>query len=393
MVTESKKIDLFFFFAFQALQTLANVYNGFATLLILVLLLVALPVDLQLTTSVRIRGLFAAISASIAGLGPLLANQFFLLTDTRLKDIYRPTNASNEVLPTISLIAKDRGLYNWIAENSVARPEAGWISTPIVLLLIGLLSYSLFVSKTMSNGTKRFVLVTSVGVFLLSVVIWEIPWFGWLRSIYFYLLSPLRGVSNFSKVVPILLIIICLQLAKDILNTSSNFKFSCKHLSLTTAIFSFVFLLDNVPLQGSYWLLRDVRPLVQTYESPLLTEHQGAVAQFPDFMYGPKWGIPQRFIQLAQMGDKRPRINGRDYLQLQNGTAAMPLPMSDEALSKLLNRGTTTVLLNRRLIPKDDLMNTLSFLRSKNFKEFYLQAGIDEAPIYESLDIVGFNLK
>jgi hypothetical protein len=387
-----ERAHLVLLIAFQTLQTLVNVYNGVATLILLGTILLAFPNEQGLYLSRRIKGFFGSLFASVLGLGPLLASQIYLLTQTELQEVYRPVDQGGEILPLSSLFAKDRGIYNWLAPDSLPRPEAGWISSPLLILLLVLLLFSLSSRNGFKSSNRTFVSTCLFIALLLIVLIWDVPPFGFLRSFYFSVLTPLRGVSNFAKIVPVLITIACLKMIQPILLKVSSGVVSSTKVNFVLGSFCLLFLIDNVPISNSYWSLRDVRPFIESYQTQQVTRSIGPVAQFPDFMYGPKWGLPQRFIQLAQMGDHRPRLNGRNFLEIYDSTSAMPLPVDRKTLNVLTRRGATTVILHRALIPADDLEKSISFLRSQGFAEHSHHRELQNDLTYQSLAVTIFEL-
>jgi hypothetical protein len=378
--------------AFQTMQTLINVYNGFATLILLGTILLAFPNEQGPFFSRRIKGLAGSLIASVLGLGPLLASQNYLFTQTELQEVYRPVNPDGEILPLVSLVAKDRGVYNWLVPNSFPRPEAGWISSPLLVLLLVLLLVSLLRRNKPESSNRTFVSVCLSVALLLVVLIWDVPLFGFLRSLYFSVLTPLRGVSNFAKIVPILITIACLTMAQPYLQKVVSRGTSRTKMNVIVSAFCILFLIDNVPISNSYWSLKDIRPFIESYSSRQVTRSVGPVAQFPDFMYGPKWGLPQRFIQLSQMGDHRPRLNGRHFLEIYDSSSAMPLPVDYKTLNALRLRGAATVILHRALIPTEDLERSIGFLRSQGFEEHNHYLELQNDLTYKSLAMTIFEL-
>jgi hypothetical protein len=164
-------------------------------------------------------------------------------------------------------------------------------------------------------------------------------------------------------------------------------------VNLVFGSFCLLFLIDNVPISNSYWSLRDVRPFIDSYHSRQVTRSSGPIAQFPDFMYGPKWGLPQRFIQLSQMGDHRPRLNGRNFLEIYESSSAMPLPVDRKTLNALLRRGATTVILHRAFIPPDELEKSIVFMRSQGFEEHTHHRELQNDLTYQSLAMTIFELE
>jgi hypothetical protein len=373
----------------QSLQTLMNVYNGFALLILTLAILFAHPSKLGKPFLTRLKGIAAAVVSSVVGLTPLILGQMYLFTQPKLKDIYRPVQISGEILPMSALVSKDRGIYRLLSPSTWPRPEAGWLSTPLILALVVLLIL-FWLRKDRQKEIVIFIrrlLIVATGLVLL---IWDVPFFDFLRSFYYEIFFALRGVSNFAKIIPILISIVCLILLQPYLRINKEPNLRTK---LFIGIFTVLFLIDNVPISSSYWHLQDIRPLIQSYGSPDVRRSSGPIAQFPDFMYGPKWGLPQRFIQLAQIGDKRPRLNGRDFQQLTDGSAAMPLPIDDASLGQLVKRGATTVMLHRALIPVADLEKSLNYLRSRKFEEHRFTLAEHNNPIYQSLDVIVFELR
>ena len=376
----------------QSLQTLMNVYNGFALLILVLAILFAHPSKLKKPFSARLTGTAAAVSASVVGLTPLILGQAYLFTQPKLKEIYRPVEMSGEILPMSSLVTKDRGIYRLLSPSTWPHPEAGWLSTPLMLALVLLLIFFWF-RKDKQKETVIFIrrlLLVTTGLVLL---IWDVPLFEFLRKFYSDIFFALRGVSNLAKIIPILVSIICLILIQPYLRIDNDHTARNLRTNLFIGIFTVLFLVDNVPFSPSYWHLQDIRPLIQSYGSPDVRRSSGPIAQFPDFMYGPQWGLPQRFIQLAQIGDNRPRLNGRDFQQLTDGSAAMPLPIDDASLGQLVKRGATTVMLHRALIPVADLEKSLNYLRSRKFEEHRFTFAKHTNTIYQTLDVIIFELR
>lgn len=71
----------------------------------------------------------------------------------------------------------------------------------------------------------------------------------------------------------------------------------------------------------------------------------------------------------------------------------MPLPIDDASLEQLLKRGATTVMLHRALIPAADLEKSLSYLRSREFEEHRFTLPEHNKPIYQTLDVIVFELR
>ena len=387
-----KGLHLVLLIIFQTSQTLINVYNGFTTLILLGTILLACPKEQGSSHLRRIIGLLGALLASVLGLVPLLLNQIYLLTQTDLQEVYRPVDQGGEILPLSSLFAKDRGLYNWLAPSSLPRPEAGWISSPLLILLLLLLVLRLFRRNLFQSSNTIFISTCLFVSALLIVLIWDVPPFESVRSLYFSVLTPLRGVSNFAKIIPVLITIACLSMIQPWLQKAESATISRTNINLIFCAFSLLFLIDNVPISKSYWSLKDIRPFIESYKSRQVTRDVGPVAQFPDFMYGPKWGLPQRFIQLAQMGDHRPRLNGRNFPDIYDSSSAMPLPVDRESLDTLLRRGATTVILHRALIPADELEKSITFLRSQGFEEHDHYRELQNDITYKSLATTIFEL-
>jgi hypothetical protein len=86
-------------------------------------------------------------------------------------------------------------------------------------------------------------------------------------------------------------------------------------------------------------------------------------------------------------------LNGRDFQQLTDGSAAMPLPTDDASLGQLVKRGATTVMLHRALIPVADLEKSLNYLRSRKFEEHGFTFAEHTSSIYQTLDVIIFELR
>lgn len=385
---DGKRSDFVIFAIFQVLQTLANVYNGFSTLILVLIIFWALPFGYQSRGLRRLKGLGTLGLASLVGLIPLAASQAYLYTNHVKQNVYRPIQASSEILPFSSLLRKDRGLYDLLAPSTSMRPEAGWLTTPLIVAAVIVISHYLFKNGLTNKKINLVLGKFSISILLLISLIWRVPFFDSLRDLYFSLLYPLRGVSNFAKVVPILIAICILFVAQPLLVPENNQKIRFLSPSIFIGIFCLLFLCDNIPIARSYWQTQDVRPLINTYKQPNINLGSGPIAHFPDYLYGPKWGLPQRFIQLAQIGDGHPRLNGRDYTQLQDGSAALPLPIDEASLNTLLNRGAETLIFHSRLISQMDLQRSLDFLKIKGYSFHTWRSSLVEDDIYQTLDLI-----
>jgi len=382
---------LFLSLVLLTLQTLFNVYTG------------ALFVYLGLTFVFSFSGFytfrlrekviysFSIIFSAIVGLTPLISSQMYLFLNNEKTEAIRPVEIGDSTLPIAYLFFQDRGLYSLIIPEQWIRPSAGWLSTP---LLIGV-CWGIFKHIQLRKSKHPYVIASRwmiASSLLLTFIIYEIPGSFIVHKLYFSIFSPLRGVSNFSVAIGIQLLFSVLLLVQ-FFQMTKNTKFIERWRVAVAFVFLVgVFLYENVPLDKSFWSRDDVTPFIDAYKDPSLSPHIGPVLHFPDWSYGTEWGTPQRFIQLAQIGDQQARINGRDYESFTAACAPTPLPINDENFEVLLDRGVRRIIVHHNLIDPITLSLVLEFLGQKAVTEVRSIHPLSSRTLYQSLDITVFTL-
>jgi hypothetical protein len=257
-------------------------------------------------------------------------------------------------------------------------------------LIIGTILALIVASRARQSFCARLLKVTLALSAVIVVVSTDIPGTGFVRSSYFELLYPLRGVSNYLKILPLLLstaLVAAFSLvAQHKLNSRKGRQTLASFILVVASLWSVI---DSIPLTPSFRERNSLVP-VENFYRDISGEADGSViAHFPDHTYDAEWGFPTRFIQLAHFYQGGVIANGRDYRLIYDSCGALPLPVNDTTLTQLQRRGVTQILLHARLIPPTDLEMTLEFLRAKRFalKQITSPASNDPLDMYRALDV------
>ncbi len=384
--THAKKnvrVQMFFASFWLMLQMLCNVYNGVAFLFIVLSASLFLRSRRQLSSRIM-DGLVIGWGA-VLGLLPVLQGQLFLYTESGDSQIYRPVVPSNEIVDARVLVSSR---FWFFSPAEWPQPEAGWI--PLLLLIVTLIAAVGLLRSRGGEAVTRLGLISLANAMLISCLAFKVPGFGALRWLYFQVLFPLRGVSNFAKVIPLLCTLcICSWLSKTSL-TLARSNMSRVGIALVLLFNS----IDSIPRGSTLGASTSLEPVEDFYEDVEPVLGSGIIAHFPDYNYGDRWGFPTRFVQLAQIYTGREVANGRSLEDLGEKCAQMPIPDTDNSLVQLRERGISHVILHRRLMPASQFTSSMAFLEAKNLRKFVFRSTIsdNEPEIYRSLDVVIFEI-
>jgi hypothetical protein len=230
------------------------------------------------------------------------------------------------------------------------------------------------------------------------LLVYRLPGTDFIRSAYFRYFSILRGVSNFSKGIPLLFGIagasIVQGVIKKMVSSGRHTKLKSSRATNVIVFLSIsLLLLDNIPRAESFYARSSLKPVVQFWRQ-LPEDQTGITAHFPDFTYGSEWGFPQRYLQLAQMVMNHRIANGRDYKNRANACLALPTPQNAESLRVLTKRGVSRIILHRQLMVPSDFDNATKYLRSLGLNgiSYEVRESSSNLPYLNSLDIVVFSI-
>jgi hypothetical protein len=384
-------------FASICFQVLCNVYNGALFAFISVIFLLFLPKYVNDRSINRFLASIGVCFSAVLGLAPLIRSQFFLLSDTAETNAFRPVDQFGETVNPLVLISRNYSWFDQIMPENFPRPEAGWLSI-IHIAIFFLAVWFLLTRRRWNAESIRTVFVSICAGLFLIVLVYRLPGTDFVRSAYFRSFSTLRGVSNFSKGIPLLFGIAGASIVQGVINKmASSARHTKLKLSYTANVIVFfsisMLLLDNIPRAESFYTRSSLKPLVQFW-SQLPEDRTGTTAHFPDFTYGSEWGFPQRYMQLAQMVMNHRVANGRDYKNRADICSALPTPQNPESLKILTNRGVSRIILHRKLMVQSDFDSATSYLRGLGLSgvSYKLGESSSNLPYLNSLDILVFSL-
>lgn len=375
---------------FLSTQMLCNAYNGAMFFIVLIVFALAWKSEIRFRQWIVFPGIL--LLGCFVGLLPLARTQLFLITDTARRDLIRPVNLEAEVVNPQILLSRNYSWFNSLLQGKLPSPEAGWLSV-FVLLLTVLAVVGPFSSK-ISARTRRLAVGSSAASLLIVLIACDVPGGEPFRLIYSLLGSPFRGVSNFLKIVPLLLTIGGLSILREISQRRSEDRQVQPWLSVVLILLCGLNLWDSVPTSPSFTQRTSLIDAAQFYRSLPDSRKDDVVAHFPDYTYQPEWGLPLRFIQISQMYTDEILANGRDFSRLHTKSSALPYPVNRRALMNLRSRGVTRVILHRNLIDSLNLYESVRFLESLGLEGVRYRAhqSSTEPEILKALDVVVFDI-
>lgn len=272
-------------------------------------------------------------------------------------------------------------------------PEAGWLS--IFVLLLGLISVGSMFMRHVTHRTRRLVVGSFASAALVVLISCDVPGSRPLHSIYATFGSPFRGVSNYLKVVPLMLALGGLSILKERLERRTVSHFMNSIVMSVLLMLSALNLWDSIPRSPTFRERTSLDEVSQFYRSLPGSGSESVTAHFPDYTYQPDWGLPLRFIQVAQMYTDNVIANGRDFRHRQSRFASLPSPVSRTALVALRRRGITQIVLHRNLIDPVTLDESIRFLESLGLRgvRYKGQSTASGPEINRGLDIIVFDIQ
>ncbi len=383
----SRLMNLLAAYVMVSVQLLSNAYNGMAFLIVLFVFIVTFGVASHSPASVLTELSGLAVSA-IVGLFPLLRTQWFLLNDLTARAIYRPVDVSGEVISPLILVSRSHSWFVNLVPDTLPTPEAGWISAP--LLIAWLISCRYMFRERLNTERSRLAAASSFSAILISIIVFEIPGTGLVRSAYFGLLSPLRGVNNYAKVLPLLLALSVVAMSKETLEKYSRAsRVTRRTVSIGVIAVVFLNVIDSIPTSSTF-RERNSLASVKDFYARFEDLNAGNTAHYPVMMYEREWGLPLRFIQLAQMYTGEPVANGRTFDQLQDPCTRLPNPSNAHAYNFLVSRGVSRVVLHRQLMDPTAFKDSTQFLTKEGLRSVSLSSSdlSFEKDLDKALDVV-----
>lgn len=373
------------------IQMLCNAYNGAMFLLVLIVL------SLSWTQLSRRRELLVlpitAIIGSLVGLSPLMSSQLFLITSSSRRDLIRPVNLDAELVDPLVLFSRNYHWFTSIIGGRMPTPEAGWLS--IFVLLLGLISVGSMFMRHVTHRTRRLAVGSLASAALVVLISCDVPGSRPLHSIYATFGSPFRGVSNYLKVVPLMLALGGLAILKERLERRTRSHLMNSIVVGVLLVLSGLNFWDSIPRSPTFRERTSLDQASEFYRSLSSSGSVGVTAHFPDYTYQPDWGLPLRFIQVAQMYTDNVIANGRDFQHRQSRFASLPSPVNRTALVSLRKRGITQIVLHKNLIDPVTLDESVRFLESLGLRgvRYESPSAASGPEINRGLDIIVFDVQ
>jgi hypothetical protein len=369
---------------------LCNAYNG--AMFLIVLFVFSLSFKLELRFRRRLMLPSILLLGSLVGLLPLIRTQLFLITDLARRDVIRPVNLGAELVDPLVLLSRNYHWFSSIAPAGMPAPEAGWLS--VFVLLLALLAVGGLFNLQVPARTRKLALSSLAASTLIIFIACDIPGGEPLRFMYRNFGSPFRGVSNYLKVVPLLLAIGGLSILKDFSDRRSESRVVGSLFPVVLIVLSGLNLWDSVPTSPTFTERTSLRNVADLYRSIPDSDKTGVTAHFPDYTYQPDWGLPLRFIQMAQMYTDEILANGRDFARRRAISSALPSPINRTTLVAIRKRGITRVVLHKKLIDPLTLDESVRFLESLGLRGAHYQGRNTSSAveIHRGLDIVVFDI-
>lgn len=375
---------------FLCLQMMCNAYNGAMFLIVLVVFSWSRKPEFRFRQWFVFPGIL--LIGSLIGLLPLIRTQLFLVTDSNRRDLIRPVNLNAEVINPLVLFSRNYHWFTSILQEKMPVPEAGWLSILVVLLAL-LVVGGLFGRQT--SAESRGLTVGSFAASTLIILIaCDIPGGEPLRTLYAFFGSPFRGVSNYLKIVPLLLAMGGLSILKEWSERRSMSWMVRCWLPLALTVLCVLNLWDSVPTSPTFRERTSLVEVADFYRSLPDSDKAGVTAHFPDYTYQPEWGMPLRFIQMAQMYTDEILANGRDFDHRHDRSSALPSPTNRTAFESLRKRGISRLVLHRNLVDPVTLQESVRFLESLGLRGIRYQ-GLNTnsgKEIYNGLNVIVFDI-
>lgn len=390
----SSKWNIFLVAFFLCIQMLTNAYNGFIFMYLVLGYLVIFSIiqrsEVQRTMVYSgLAGLVGAVIGSI----PILTNQIFLVTDAELRQQFRPVNISDEAVNPRVLISRPYRWFEEIVPDVFTQVEAGWISLP---LLIGLLIALpvLFRSRNTVTDLKlvqaTFLLLTTV-----LLLIFAFPGTGFIRDIYAVGVFPLRGISNYAKVIPLLSGMIMVAMIHVYLEKTKRPSYTTfRTLMIGLSLLLSVHIVDNVPTTSTFRERNSLKTVEDFYNQFPKPDYPVVAAHYPDWTYAAEWGFPSRFIQIAQIYTQTRIANGRDGVSDHGRCSTLPTPVDTDTLKVLQDRGVNRVVLHTKLMDSISFNKAMDYLLSTGLTPVQISSphlNVD-SQVNSSLEVVIFEL-
>lgn len=377
-----------------SIQMLSNAYNGMAFVIVLSVFVVTFSATSDRGLLSAPTELLALAVSATAGLLPLLRTQLFLLHDQVAQAIYRPVDIAGEVISPLVLISRSHSWFSNLVPDSFPKPESGWISAP--LLVAWLISCRYVFREALTTERSRLAAASSFSAVLITIIAFKVPGTSLVRSVYFDLFSPFRGVNNYAKLLPVLLALSVGVMVKDSFKECFRAPRNGKQvISLCVAITAVISLnvVDSIPASPTF-RERTSLTSTRTFYAQFKRQDTGAAAHYPAVMYGREWGLPLRFIQLAQMYTGDTLANGRSFDQLQEPCTKLPNPSTAYALGFLESRGVSRIVLHRQLMDPQSFEDSIEFLRREGLRSasYSSRDTTIEENLGKALDVVLFDL-
>lgn len=377
-----------------SIQMLSNAYNGMAFVIVLCVFVVTFSATSDRGLLSALSELLALAVSATAGLFPLLRTQLFLLHDQVTRSIYRPVDIAGEVISPLVLISRSHSWFTNLLPDNFPRPESGWISAP--LLIAWLISCRYVFREGLITERSRLAAASSFSAVLITIIAFEVPGTGFIRSVYFDLFSPFRGVNNYAKLVPLLLALSVGVMMNDSFKKCFRAPRDGKRATALCLAMTAVITLnvvDSIPTSPTF---RERTPLtpVRNFYAQFERQDTGIAAHYPAVMYGREWGLPLRFIQLAQMYTGDTLANGRTFDQLQEPCTHLPNPSNAYALGFLESRGVSRIVLHRQLMDPGSFEDSIEFLGREGFRSASYSSSDTtiKEDLGKALDVVLFDL-
>lgn len=357
------------FFLFVCLQTLINVYVGVFTVLTAVVL-VAVSRDLRTTFSKRLKAVAIGVTLSLTlGVAPLLVGQIRLIVSVDKRSLLRPTQIEENLMEPWMLFSRPRAsVFGSQVHESGLGPRLSWISVGILLLIV--IGYWRFIGtdSRKSRTWKTFL----VAALLLTCFYMRYPFVGVGLEGILGAVAVFRSVSLIQFFFFLLLSGACALTVSDVLDARPlGRKPNISLVLISVAVVGHV--VESSWAQRGQTRVAEISTSIKPWEKLSELVVDGPVVHFPDIFdefskY--RFGLPHRIIEIAQLGHRRPVLNGRDVDEYLTGCGRIPQLLSQESVDMLADGGAVAVVVHKAYMSEPELAVALSTLQSSKRVRF-----------------------
>ena len=343
------------------LQLLVNVYLGLFTLVAVAALTVTTSALRRLVREYWLRLSLGLTSCVLLGVAPLVPVLLRLVTQQEELEVTRPTQVGKNLMEPWVLFSRPRP--SWLGlpvAQSGQGPRLAWISVGIMLLLvIGLWT---FTNENSPSSRRWTSLIKSAALLTLGYM--NYPVLGILLTRLLEVATFIRSVSLLQFYFFLFLAAACSMAMAEVFRRSlTSWKGWLPLLLVALAVSAH--LVESFVAQSGDTKVAIYSKTISPWSRLAGSLPEGAIAHYPDIhdeFSEYSLGLPNRIVEMAQLGHELPVLNGRDATEFLQGCGQLPDLWAANAVNDLIDEGAVAIVVHRQFISAPDLARSLNSL-------------------------------